>query len=162
MKIDRFTVAGLGGTFDHLHEGHYFLLKTALKVAKKVIVGLTADAMLKNKAHMEYLQPYEIRQQKIIEFVDTFTNSARVSFVPLSDPFGPAITSDEMEALVISTETLPNAEKINQIRTERNLQPVVLVVIPILPNRDGKKLSSTEIRTKLAGKRTRKKSKKRT
>ncbi len=150
MKADRFAVAGLGGTFDHLHEGHYFLLKAAFKVAEKVIIGLTTDALLKNKAYAEYLQSYETRQKKIIEFVGTFTNPARVSFMPLSDPFGPAITSKEMEVLVISAETLPNAEKVNQIRTERNLLPVVLVVIPIFPNREGQKLSSTEIRAKLA------------
>jgi pantetheine-phosphate adenylyltransferase len=165
LKNDRFAVAGLGGTFDHLHEGHFFLLKTAFKVAEKVIIGLTTDALLKNKAYAEYLQPFDIRQKNIIEFVSTFTNPARVSFAPLSDPFGPAITSKEMEVLVISAETLPNAKKVNQIRAERNLMPVVLVVIPLFPNRDGNKLSSTEIRAKLAAegsqKKTVKKSKKR-
>ncbi len=126
------------------------MLKSAFKVAEKVIIGLTIDAMLKNKAYAEHLQSYEIRQKKIIEFVSTFTNPAQVSFVPLSDPFGPALTSKEIEVLVISAETLPNAEKINQIRAERNLMPVVLVVIPLFPNREGKKLSSSEIRAKLA------------
>ncbi len=150
MKTDRFAVAGLGGTFDHLHEGHYFLLQAAFKVAEKVIIGLTTDALLKNKAHAEYLQPYEERLQNITQFVSTFTNPDRLSFVPLSDPFGPAITSKEIEVLVISAETLPNAEKINQIRAERDLPPVVFVVIPLFPNREGKKLSSTEIRAKIA------------
>ncbi|OLS12989.1 MAG: Phosphopantetheine adenylyltransferase [Promethearchaeota archaeon CR_4] len=158
--MDRFAVAGLGGTFDHLHKGHYSLLKTAFKVAEKVIIGLTIDVMLTNKAYAEQLQSYEVRQQKIIDFVSTFTNPARVSFVPLNDPFGPAITSDEIEALVISAETLPNAEKINQLRAERKLPPVVLVVIPLFPNGDGEKLSSTEIRAKLAVKKARKKTKK--
>ncbi len=156
LKTDHFAVAGLGGTFDHLHEGHYFLLKAAFKVAEKVIIGLTTDALLKNKAYAEYLQPYEIRQQKIIEYVSTFTTPNRLSFVPLSDPFGPAITSKEMEVLVISAETLPNAEKVNQIRVEQSLMPVVLVVIPLFPNSEGKKLSSTEIRAKLASDRSQK------
>ncbi len=157
MNSDRFAVAGLGGTFDHLHEGHYFLLKAAFKVAEKVIIGLTTDAMLKTKAYAEYLQSYEIRQKKIIEFVKTFADPNRLSFVPLSDPFGPAITSKEIDVLVISAETLPNAGKINQIRAERNLMPVVLVVIPLFPNREGNKLSSTEIRAKLASERSQKK-----
>jgi len=147
---ERFEVAGLGGTFDHLHEGHRLLLTTALKVADRVIIGLATDVLLQNKGYSEFLESYEDRMQGIIDFVATFTDPGRVSFVPLEDPFGPAITSEEMEALVMSAETLPNAEKINEIREERALPAVILVVIPILKSADGAKLASTAVRARIA------------
>jgi pantetheine-phosphate adenylyltransferase len=144
-------VAGLGGTFDHLHEGHHLLLTTALKVANRVLIGLATDSLLQSKADAEYLQSYDERMQGILDFVATFADPERVSFVPLDDPFGPAVTSAEMEVLVMSAETLPNAEKINEMREERGLPPVILVVIPIIKSADGSKLSSTDFRAKLAG-----------
>lgn len=150
LVADRFEVAGLGGTFDHLHEGHRLLLKVALKVASRVIIGLATDALSQSKAHAEYLQSFEDRMQNILDFVGTLTDPDRVSFVQLEDTYGPATTSEEIEVLIISAETLPNAEKINQIREAQGLTPLILVVIPILKDINGEKLSSTSERDKLA------------
>ncbi|MHA1731589.1 MAG: pantetheine-phosphate adenylyltransferase [Promethearchaeota archaeon] len=147
----KFAAAGMGGTFDHLHEGHELLLTTALRVAERVIVGLSTDELLREKGQREKIQPYETRKRGILEFVGSIAGLDRVRVVPLSDPYGPAITSEEIEALVISAEpaVIPNARKINEVRLERGLRPLVLVVVPLVTDEDGNKISSTKIRERL-------------
>ena len=39
----------MGGTFDHLHDGHKFLLRTALRLSNNIEIGLTSQKLLKNK-----------------------------------------------------------------------------------------------------------------
>jgi len=39
----RLRLVTVGGTFDALHKGHWFLLEEAFKVAEKVLIGLTTD-----------------------------------------------------------------------------------------------------------------------
>ena len=48
-----FELVGIGGTFDHLHEGHKLLVETALKISKKLMIGLTTDRLLGNKKFKE-------------------------------------------------------------------------------------------------------------
>ena len=46
----------LGGTFDHLHNGHKLLLTQALLCSdQKIVCGVTTDALLKKKAYAEFL-----------------------------------------------------------------------------------------------------------
>jgi cytidyltransferase-like protein len=37
------SVVTVGGTFDVLHKGHWFLLEEAFNVAERVLIGLTTD-----------------------------------------------------------------------------------------------------------------------
>jgi len=39
----------MGGTFDHLHDGHKFLIKTALLFSKNIVIGLATENLLKKK-----------------------------------------------------------------------------------------------------------------
>jgi pantetheine-phosphate adenylyltransferase len=39
----------MGGTFDHLHDGHKYLLKIALNVSNYIEIGLTSQELLKKK-----------------------------------------------------------------------------------------------------------------
>lgn len=53
----------------------------------------------------------------------------------------------EMQALVVSRETLPGGEAINQGRIARGFKPLHLVVVGLIGGRDaGDKLSSTALR----------------
>lgn len=141
----------MGGTFDHLHEGHKLLLRTAFRVGKKVIIGLATDALLNEKKYKEKLESYETRKENILRFVESINLEYRenCSIIPLSDPFGPAITDPTIEIHISSEESYKNAMKINEIRQEKGLNKMILVIVPAVLNKNGTKISSTDIRKDL-------------
>ena len=51
QKQKPFKFVCLGGTFDHLHEGHKNLLKMAKKMGSHILIGLTSDEIVKHKKH---------------------------------------------------------------------------------------------------------------
>ena len=66
--------------------------------------------------------------------------------VPLKDPFGPTIDSNDIEGIIVSEETEPAAEVINQMRVDRGLRPLLMFVITMVLAEDGKPISSTRVR----------------
>ncbi|MHA1775700.1 MAG: pantetheine-phosphate adenylyltransferase [Promethearchaeota archaeon] len=147
-----YTHVGLGGSFDHLHKGHKFLLKTAFKLGKFVHIALTMEKLLKKKQYLQYFEPYSVRFEHLCAYIEQELNiePERYSIIPLEDPYGPAITSSDLEVHISSLETYSVALKINEIRLEKGLNPLILVIIPILYNYLGEKISSTQIRKKIA------------
>ncbi len=143
------SLVGLGGTFDHLHEGHQLLLRTALNVSEKIVIGLTTEKLLKNKKHFELIEDYQTRERNLLEYLKTLTDLSRVEIVPLDDPYGPPIHQENFEGLIASQETYPNALKINEIREQKGFKPLILVVIPII-KKDDQIISSTLIRENLS------------
>ena len=55
----------MGGTFDHLHEGHKFLVKIALRLSNSIEIGLTSQELLKNKKAPSKLEDYDTRKNKL-------------------------------------------------------------------------------------------------
>lgn len=144
-----FSRVGMGGCFDHLHGGHKYLIETALKVSEKLVIGLTTEEMNQKKQYKEIIQDYSIRKQNIENFVQSFTELSRLEIIELNDPYGPPIEDENYEALVFSLETLPNAIKINEIREEKGMNPLIFIIISLLKDKNGKKISSTNIRKNL-------------
>jgi len=144
-----FNLTGCGGTFDHLHEGHKFLIKVALSISKKLIIGLTTEKLLKNKKHIEILEDYAIREKNLRDYISSLSALEKVEIVELHDPYGPPIHQEEFEALVVSQETYPNGLKINEIREKKGYKPLILVVIPMIKNEFNQQISSTSIREAL-------------
>lgn len=153
MELNRkkpFVYTALGGTFDRLHIGHKKLINTAFKVSEKVLIGVTSDQMLKSKENSEKIQDYSLRIAGISKYIeDSNLSINRVDFYELTDPFGPAISEKKLDALVCSTETYPNALEINKIRVDNMLNPLILIVIPLILNSNHQKISSSLIRSKL-------------
>ncbi|GLE01616.1 hypothetical protein PINS_up010450 [Pythium insidiosum] len=138
----------LGGTFDHLHNGHKKLLSLAVSVCRRhLIIGITSEAMLRNKAHADLIESLETRQRNVLAFVKFLKPSLHVEFAVLQDPFGPAIQVDGPAGLVLSTETLPALPKIESLRRERGLRPLTAYVCR---RTDASTLSSSFIRERLA------------
>ncbi|KAI0929203.1 hypothetical protein AcW2_004972 [Taiwanofungus camphoratus] len=103
-------VAALGGTFDHLHAGHKILLSMGAWIAgDKLIVGITDDALLKNKANRDVLEKLPVRIARTRAFLELFKPALCYDLVPISDVYGPTAWDPNVQALVVSKETLPGA-----------------------------------------------------
>jgi pantetheine-phosphate adenylyltransferase len=55
----------------------------------------------------------------------------------------------EYDGLVVSQETYENALKLNKTRESKGMEPLILIVIPLIKDQFHKKLSSTAIRETL-------------
>ena len=139
----------MGGTFDHLHEGHKLLIKTALSISNNLVIGLTTEKLLKNKKFSLKLEDYQTRKTNLEKFIKSFTDLNRVKIIELNDPYGPPIEEPQYEGLVVSQETYNAAVKMNEIRENKGFQPLIIIVIPIIRDKKNKKISSTSIREKL-------------
>ena len=64
----------------------------------------------------------------------------------LENDFGPAVIEGSVKALVVSEETGSKGVKLNELRGERNLPPVEIVIVPMILAKDGKAISSTRIK----------------
>jgi pantetheine-phosphate adenylyltransferase len=141
----------LGGTFDHLHEGHKFLLKTALSVSEHVEIGLTTQSLLEKKQFHSKLEDYTTRENNLKDYISSFTSLNRINIVEIKnwDDMNKYAQDPEYEGLVVSQETYENALKLNDNREELGLTPLILIVIPLLKDKSNQKISSTSIRENL-------------
>ena len=131
-----YPVVALGGTFDHLHAGHKILLSMAAWIAsQKLIVGITGpsvrpsvravqslspslhrvltartdDALLGKKEFKDVLEPLRVRAARTHVFLTRFKPGVVYDCVPISDVYGPTGWDANIQALVVSKETLPGA-----------------------------------------------------
>ncbi|MFW9972448.1 MAG: pantetheine-phosphate adenylyltransferase [Candidatus Odinarchaeota archaeon] len=142
---------GLGGTFDHLHEGHKFLLKIALSLSKTIEIGLTSQDLLKNKQNFLKLEDYKTREENLKSYLSSITDFKRVNIVEIKnwEDMDNYAQDPEYEGLVVSQETYKNALKLNENRERLGLNPLILIVIPIIKDKNNNKISSTSIREKI-------------
>ena len=139
----------MGGTFDHLHKGHEFLIKTALSISNNIVIGLTTKELLVNKQYTLELENYETREKNLTLFISSFADVKRVKIIKLDDPYGPPVRDPEYEGIVVSQETYKAALKINEIRESKGFKPLTIIVIPMIKDEANQELSSTSIREKL-------------
>ncbi|MFB6183136.1 MAG: phosphopantetheine adenylyltransferase [Haloarculaceae archaeon] len=136
----------LGGTFDPVHDGHRALFERAFELGD-VTVGLTSDDLAPRTRHDErYVRPYEERRRdleaELREYADEYGRVFEIR--TLETPTGIA-TEPGFDALVVSPETEPGGHRINEIREERGLDPLDVVVVDHVYADDGDVISSTRI-----------------
>ncbi len=127
----------LGGTFNTIHKGHEALLAAAFSLGGEVEIGLTSDGFAQKKRKAK---PYAERKQQLEKFLASHGWEAKVR--EITDAYGFAAEPD-FDTIVVSEETLPNAYLINARRSEGGLKPLKIVVIPIIKNENGEKISSS-------------------
>lgn len=104
----------VGGTFDHLHSGHKLMLSLAALLSReRILCGITASEMLGSKTHPSKLEALDHRILTVEQFFKEFKLDCgmNLGIVTLRDPFGPTIELVELEALIVSPETLPGGLK---------------------------------------------------
>lgn len=151
----------VGGTFDHLHDGHkIILLLTAFCAEKRIIVGITGEELLKQKKFKEYLEPLELRVESVCHFLQkVLLPGQRFEIYQINDVCGPTGYIEEIDALVISQETRLGAAFVNKIRAEKNYRQLTVICANVVggngnaENNWKGKLSSTDIREQEAKRR---------
>ncbi len=141
----RFSKVAVGGTFDRLHPGHRRIISVAVKLGERVVIGVTTDEFVK-RVGKRGVEPHERRVERVREFVRELGAEDRVEIVPLDDRYGITLDDPELEALVVSPETEPTAVEINEKRRERGLDPLAIIVVPFVLDRNGERISSTKLR----------------
>ncbi|MHA2161514.1 MAG: pantetheine-phosphate adenylyltransferase [Candidatus Thorarchaeota archaeon] len=136
------------GTFDHLHEGHRHLLRTALRIGEVVSIGLTTDKMLEHKSEQEHIQSYKERESELEAFLQKESKDNRFSIFPIETKEGGADKMEDLEALVVSDEikVVSNAFEINELRARNGLSRFHIIVVPRIRTQDGRPLSSSRRR----------------
>ena len=64
----------------------------------------------------------------------------------LENDFGPAAIEGKVDALIVSEETSNKGEILNNLRKEKNLPPVEVVVVPMVLAEDGSRISTSRIK----------------
>ncbi|KAF8163604.1 hypothetical protein B0H34DRAFT_787823 [Crassisporium funariophilum] len=128
-----YPVTALGGTFDHLHAGHKILLSMGAYITgEKLIVGITDDSLLQNKANQHVLEKLPVRTERVRKFLQFFKPSIEADIVPINDVYGPTGWDPNIQALVVSKETLSGAEAIASHRQSLSLPPLQPFLIDVI------------------------------
>lgn len=153
------------------------------------IIGITGDELLRNKKYAEYVQPWDERAMNVIDFLSSIlplskedgqrgsaprldraegevvawlrNDTVRVQCVRIHDPFGPTITREDIDALIVSGETKSGGAAVNDKRAERGWPPLEIFEVDVISAEDlagepagaedfASKISSTAIRQQIA------------
>jgi len=145
--MKKFKKVAVGGTFDELHRGHKALLDMAFEVGDIVVIGLSSDTFVLKMGKPHKTASYDERRKELQNFLTDSNLTRRAEIVTLDDPFGSTMTSEGLEALVVSKETLKTAEKINEERQKTGLSPLKLVIVNMVPAENNSPISTTRIRS---------------
>ncbi len=135
----------VGGTFDHVHEGHKLLLITSLKTAGdngSVYIGIANGPLVKDKS---MVAPFHLRKAQVEEFIKHQKVHLKIIIEEIQSIYGPTLSKD-FDAIIISPETKAIAERINIERKKHGLVPMRIIEIPYVLADDGKPIISTRIR----------------
>ena len=145
--MKKFDLVAMGGTFDFIHKGHITLLSGAFSTSSKVIIGLTSDDMALRKGK-NLQNDYDQRLETLVKTIEENFPNNEFEISKLDNDFGPAVLQKEVQALVVSGETSNQGDVLNQLRKEKGLPSVGVVVIPMVLAKDGSRISTTRIKNK--------------
>lgn len=131
----------VGGTFNAMHNGHRALLDRAFREGDQVFIAVTSDRYV--AGHKATALPFEERERGVRKYVEG--KGKPFVILPLHDTLGNATTSIEFQSIVVSPESLANAERINDIRKEKGLPPLAIIKIPYVLAKDFLPISSSRI-----------------
>jgi len=136
----------LGGTFDPIHDGHRALFERAFALGD-VTVGLTSDELAQRTRHAERpVRTHEARRADLEEALAAMADRYGRAFAvrTLEKPTGIAV-EPQFDHLVVSPETKPGGDRINDERVAAGHAPLDIHVVPHVRADDGGIISSTRI-----------------
>lgn len=144
MQKPSYQVVGLGGTFDHFHDGHATFLNFAANQGRHLKIGITDEKLTLHKKWAASIQPYATRAQAVAQYC--YAHNISHEIFRLTDIYGPTIEKSEIQALVVTEATIGGAQAINSLRLKLNLRALPVHVCNLLRISTGETLSSTLIR----------------
>lgn len=154
-KYQEYPVTAVGGTFDHLHDGHKILLSLAVFLTSKtVIIGITGPKLLVNKKYSETLESYERRQLRVAGYLKKILNHGiKYEIFQINDVCGPTGYIRDINSLAVSEESSKGGDFVNKTRREKGYSELDVIVINVIGDQNSNeennwlgKLSSTDIR----------------
>lgn len=138
----------VGGTFDIFHEGHRRLLRKVVEVARGngVLIGITSDEFA-SEFRERKIHSFEQRSEAVSEFLEEL--GCDFVIVKLHNFHGPAATDPSITGIVVSPDTLENAERINRMRRKNSLAPLKVIEIEMVYGEDGEPVSSSGLAEKM-------------
>ena len=92
------------------------------------------------------IHKYDERLKNLISIIFHKFPNTNFEISQLNNDFGPAVLEKDVQALIVSDETNDQGNVLNKLRTERNLPPVEVIVVPMFLAKDGVRISSTRIK----------------
>jgi pantetheine-phosphate adenylyltransferase len=142
----RYKLVATGGTFDIIHKGHLALLQKAFEVSESVIIGVTSDKFAA-ELNKKITNNYYTRASNLTKLLNNISKNGRYEIKQLNEDFGPALYTNNVEALIASKETEYKGALLNRLRAEKGLRSVDVVTVDLALAKDGKRISSTRIRS---------------
>ena len=144
--MKKFNLVAMGGTFDIIHKGHLTLLSEAFSVSSKVIIGLTSDELASKKGK-KLQNSFEKRFTTLEKIIKKKFPNSFFEISKLDNDFGPAVLEKDVQALIVSDETSFQGKILNDLRKQKNLPLVDIVIVPMVLARDGTRISTTRIKS---------------
>jgi pantetheine-phosphate adenylyltransferase len=143
---EKFLIVATGGTFDEIHVGHIALLAKAFQVGKKVIIGVSSDKFAANRGK-KLNHNFEARAANLKNMIKKEFGDVNYEIAKLDGDFGPAVTTNDVEALVTSTDTQNKGKLLNEMRAKKGVKTAKIIPVELAKAEDGSTISSTRIRT---------------
>lgn len=145
-EVGETTMVALGGTFDPIHDGHRALFDQAFSRGE-VTIGLTSEELADRTRKIDRtVRPYEERYERLVEELEGVAATYERTF-EIRELTEPTAIADEpqFDVLVVSPETAPVAEQINDIREDAGIEPLDIDIVDHVLAEDGDIISSTRI-----------------
>jgi len=143
----------MGGTFDHLHQGHKALLEAALSFGKLIRIGLTTDkfarSLRRSDRNLDLMQSFDKRKRELQKYLEK-RGCTDFEIIEIDHRYGFALDAKNAEGIVVTEETYPTAIDINKLRPLSGMDQLLILVIPFVYDEQGIIISSRRIRQQLA------------
>ena len=150
----QFNLIALGGTFDHLHRGHRFILEQAFQRGEKVVIGMMSDEYVQRKFEIRnskfeinfQIQNFKTRKKELEGFLGEKGWLQRAEIVKIENVYGGLDENKDIEAILVTKMTREGAEKINRERRRQGIRELEVVEVPMGLAEDGSPITSTRVR----------------